>query len=57
MRKFDFTREDTLANKMVVHFNVLSSGVEDGVLRKLDVAEVVVVYRHQIIHLHLQILK
>ena len=30
IRKFDFTREDTLADKMVVHLNVLSPGVEDG---------------------------
>ena len=31
--KFDFTGEDTLADKVVVHLNVLSPGVEDGVLR------------------------
>ena len=55
--KFDFTREDTLADKFVVHLNVLSSGVEDGVLHKLDVAEVVAVDRRQIRHLHLQILQ
>ena len=32
IRKFNFTREDTLADKVVVHLNVLSPGVEDGVL-------------------------
>ena len=31
--KFDFTGEDTLANKAVLHINVLSPSVEDGVLR------------------------
>ena len=31
--KFDFTREDTLTDKVIVHLNVLSPGVEDGVLR------------------------
>ena len=30
--KFNFTREDTLADKVVVHLNVLSLGVEDGFL-------------------------
>ena len=30
--KFDFTGEDMLADKVVMHLNVLSSGVEDGVL-------------------------
>ena len=36
---------------MVVHINVLSSGVEDGILRKLDVDEVVAVDRRRIGHL------
>ena len=57
IRKFDFTREDTLADKMVVHLNVLSPGVEHGVLRKLDVVEVVTVDHRRIRHLHLQILE
>ena len=57
MLKFDFTREDTLTDKMVVHLNVLSPGVEDGVLRKLDVLEVVAVDRRRIRHLHLKILE
>ena len=30
--KLDFTEEDTLAEKLVVHLNVLSLGVEDEVL-------------------------
>ena len=51
IRKFDFTREDTLADKMVVHLNVLSPGVEAGILRKLDVAEVVAVDCRRIIDL------
>ena len=57
IRKFDFTREETLADKMVVHLNVLSPGVENGVRRKLDVAEVVIVDRCRIRCLHLQILE
>ena len=32
MLKFDFTREDTLTDKMIVHLNVLSPGVEYAVL-------------------------
>ena len=55
--KFNFTREGTLTDKMVVHLNVLDPGMEDGVLRKLDVAQVVTIDRRQIRHLHLQILK
>ena len=31
--KYEFTGEDTLAEKVVVHLNVLSPDVEDGVLR------------------------
>ena len=27
--KFDFTKKDTLTNKMVVHLNVLGPGMED----------------------------
>ena len=40
-----------------MHVDVLSPSVEDGVLRYLDVVEVVVVDRRRIGHLHLQILK
>ena len=43
IRKFNFTREDMLANKVIVHLNVLSPGVEEGILRKMDVVEVVTV--------------
>ena len=46
-----------LSDKMVVHLNVLSLGVEDGVLHKLDIAEVVTIDRCRIGHLHLQILE
>ena len=42
---------------MVVHLNVLSLGVEDGVLRKLDAAKVVAIDRRRIGHVHKQILK
>ena len=31
-------------DKMIVHLNVLGLGVKNGVLRKLDVVEVVAVY-------------
>ena len=55
--EFDFSRKNTLTEKVVVHLNVLSPGVEDGVLRKLDAAEVVTVDRCRIRHLHLEILK
>ena len=43
-------------DKMIVHLNVLGSGMEDGVLRKLDVVEFVVVDHCRIKHLHMQIL-
>ena len=33
IHKFNFTREDTLADKVVVHLNVLSPGMEYRVLR------------------------
>ena len=56
-RKFNFTGEDTLTEKVVVHLNVLSSGVEYGVLRKLDAAQVVAIDRHRIGDLLLQVLK
>ena len=55
--KFDFTIKDTLTDKMIVHLNVLGPGVEDGVLRELDVVEVVAVDRRRIGDLLLQILK
>ena len=42
---------------MVVHLNVLGPCMENGVLRKLDVAEVVAVDLRRIGHLLLQILK
>ena len=53
----DFTGKDTLADKIVVHLNVLGPGMEDEVLRKLDTVEVVAVDHRRIGHLHLQILK
>ena len=55
--KYDFTRENTLADKMVVHLDVLSPCVEDGVLRELDAVEVVVVDHRRIGHLLLPIFK
>ena len=42
---------------MIVHLNVLGPSVEDGVLRKLDVVEVVTVDRPPIGHLHVQVLQ
>ena len=42
---------------MVVHLNVLSPGVEDGVLRKLDASKVVIVDQRWIDNFHLQILQ
>ena len=57
IRKFDFTREDTLVDKMVVHLNVLSPGVEEGVLGKLEAIEVVAVDCRRIGYLLLQILQ
>ena len=56
IQKFDFTRKDTLSDKMIVHLNVLGLCMENGVLRELDVAEVVLVDRRRIGHLLLQIL-
>ena len=57
INSFDFTLEDTLTNKVVVHLNVLSPGVKDGALRTLDIVEVVKVDCCRIEHLHLQILQ
>ena len=54
--KFDFTRKDTLTDKMVVHLNMLGPCVKNGVFRELDTAEVVVVDRRRIRHLLLQVL-
>ena len=55
-KKFDFSGEDSLVDKMIVHLDVLCSGVEEGVLRKLDVAEVGIVYHCWLGHLYMQIL-
>ena len=57
VQKFDFTGKDSLADQMIMHLNVLCQGVEDGVLRKLDVVEVVTLDGTRIRHLHLQILE
>ena len=55
--KFDFTKKDTLTDKVVVHLNVLGPCVANGVLRELDAAEFVTVHRRRIRHLLLQVLK
>ena len=55
--KFDFTRKDTLTDKVIMHLNVLGPCVENGILRELDAAEVVVLDRRRIRHLLLQVLK
>ena len=55
--KFHFTKNDTLMDKMIVYLNFLSPGMEDGVLRELDVVEVVAVDRRRIRHFLMQILK
>ena len=55
MHQFDFTSEDTLTDKTIMHLNVLSPGVEYGVLRKVDAAEVVAIDHCRIRHLYLQI--
>ena len=52
IHKFDFTRENSLAEKVIMYVNVLHSGVEDGVLGELDVAEVVVIYHGRFGHLY-----
>ena len=46
--KFDFTRKDTLTDRMVVHLNVLGPCVENGVFRELDAAKIVLVDRRRI---------
>ena len=55
MHQFDFTSEDTLTDKMIVHLNVLGPGVEDRVLCKVDTAKVVTKDRRRIRQLYLQI--
>ena len=46
--KFNFTWKDTFTDEVIVHLNVLGPCVENGVFRKLDVAEVVPVDRRRI---------
>ena len=55
--KFDFTRNDTLTDKMLLHLNVLGPCVENEVLRELDVVEVVALDCRRIGHLLLHVLK
>ena len=57
IHKFDFTGEDSLPDEMIVRLNVLGPGMEDWVLCKLDVVEVVAVYGCQFARLHSQILQ
>ena len=51
INSFDFTLEDTLTNKVVVHLNVLSPGVKDRGFHELDATKVVAVDRRRIGHL------
>ena len=44
--------KNALTDKVIMHLNVLGSGVEDGVLRELDPVDVITVDGHQIRHLH-----
>ena len=53
IHKFYFTGEDSLVDEMIVYLDVLCQGVEDRVLRKLDIIEVVAIYHCQFKHLHL----
>jgi hypothetical protein len=49
--QFDFTGEDSLLDKMIVHFDVLSPCVKNRVFCELDAAEVVAINHRQIRHL------
>ena len=53
MQQFHFTREYTFTNKMVMHLNMLSSGVKDRILHLVDVAMVVAVDHNRIGYCHL----
>ena len=53
MCQFDFTGKDPLTDKIIMHLNVLSSGVEYRVFRKVDAAEVVAIDCRRIRHLYL----
>ena len=57
IHQFDFIGKGLLADKIIVHLNMLGPGVDDGVLHKLDVVEVGIVNRRRIGHLYLQILQ
>ena len=53
IKKIDFTRENSFADKMIVHLYVLCLGVKDGVIHKLDAGGVFTVYNYQFKHLHM----
>ena len=55
--EFDFTAHNPLANEMVVHFDMLGTSVEDRVLCKLDVVEVVAIDHRPIDNLYLQFIR
>ena len=52
MLQFHFTGKNALADKMVVHLDVLCLGVKDRVLSQLDVGEVIAIDHCRIEYLH-----
>ena len=51
--EFDFTAQDSLAHKVVMHFYVLRASMEYGVLSQLHAIDVVTIDRDRIGNLHL----
>ena len=49
--EFDFTTQDSLELKVIMHFYVLRASMEDRVMGQLHVTDVVAVDRHQSMNL------
>ena len=57
MLEIDFPSLDALADEVVVHFNMFSSGVEHGVASEVDTAHIVTEYANRICRGNAQILQ
>ena len=55
--KVDIPSKNTFSDELVVHLNVLCLSMEDGVLSKMDIVEVVIVEQDWIVDGDIQILK
>ena len=55
--RFDFTTQDPLAHKVIMHLDVLCASMEHGVLGQLHATNVVLVDRDQNRHYDLEVLQ